>query len=93
MHTDTTTINGQPTDLLGIGQKSGIYWTLNPATGAVWQTQVGAGGPEGGIEWGSATDGSGGAAIVSGSVYWGSGYYLPPAGVANDKLCAFSLPG
>jgi polyvinyl alcohol dehydrogenase (cytochrome) len=187
----TATVNGRQADLLGIGQKSGIYWALNPSTGAViWKTQVGAGGPEGGIEWGSATDGTriyaaisdyqhapytitsasgqtstvtggswsaldaatgkilwqtadpqsapdlgfvstangvvyagsdaaagdtmyalnastgtiawrfpsgggviSGAAIVNGSVYWGSGYYIPPTGVANDQLYAFSLPG
>jgi polyvinyl alcohol dehydrogenase (cytochrome) len=54
----TADVGGSPTDLLGIGQKSGIYWALNPATGAVvWKTQVGAGGLDGGIEWGSATDG------------------------------------
>jgi polyvinyl alcohol dehydrogenase (cytochrome) len=187
----TATINGQPMDLLGVGQKSGIYWALDPATGAVvWKTQVGPGGPEGGIEWGSATDGTrvyaaisdylantpytitsasgqtstitggswsaldaatgkilwqtadpqgapdlgfvstangvvyagsatllgdtmyaldasdgtilwgypsggaviSGAAIVNGSVYWGSGYF-EPAGVSNNALYAFSLPG
>jgi polyvinyl alcohol dehydrogenase (cytochrome) len=43
--------------LLGIGQKSGIYWALDPATGTVaWKTMVGPGGEVGGIEWGSATD-------------------------------------
>ena len=54
----TTDINGKPTQLLGIGQKSGVYWALNPATGAVvWQAQAGPGGTLGGIEWGTATDG------------------------------------
>jgi polyvinyl alcohol dehydrogenase (cytochrome) len=54
----TTVIDGRPTDLLGIGQKSGIYWALDPANGrVVWKTQVGAGGEVGGIMWGSATDG------------------------------------
>jgi polyvinyl alcohol dehydrogenase (cytochrome) len=54
----TTDINGKPTQLLGIGQKSGVYWALNPATGALaWQTQAGPGGTLGGIEWGTATDG------------------------------------
>ncbi|MDF6043010.1 PQQ-binding-like beta-propeller repeat protein [Streptomyces sp. JH14] len=54
----TTTVNGKRTDLLGIGQKSGIYWALNPATGkVVWKTEAGPGGSLGGIEWGSATDG------------------------------------
>lgn len=45
-------------DLLGAGQKSGIYWTLNPDNGQiVWQTQVGPGGTLGGLQWGSAVDG------------------------------------
>jgi polyvinyl alcohol dehydrogenase (cytochrome) len=44
--------------ILGIGQKSGIYWALDPRTGAlVWQTMVGPGSSLGGIEWGTATDG------------------------------------
>ena len=54
----TATIGGTSRQLLGIGQKSGVYWAVNAATGAlVWQTRVGPGGPGGGIEWGSATDG------------------------------------
>lgn len=44
--------------LVGIGQKNGEYWALDPRTGAlVWQTLVGAGGAFGGIQWGTATDG------------------------------------
>lgn len=54
----TTTIDGQRRDVLGIGQKSGVYWALDPSTGkTLWGTQVGPGGSLGGIEWGSATDG------------------------------------
>ena len=46
-------------DLVGIGQKSGAYWALNPDTGAiVWSTIVGPGGTTGGIQWGTATDGT-----------------------------------
>src|SRR4051812_6141757 len=46
-------------DLVGIGQKSGIYWALNPDNGAiVWTTIVGPGGTTGGIQWGTATDGN-----------------------------------
>ena len=46
-------------NLVGFGQKSGIYWALNPSNGnIVWATSVGPGGTLGGIEWGSATDGS-----------------------------------
>lgn len=45
-------------NILGIGQKSGIYWALNPNDGSViWHTQVGPGGTTGGIQWGTATDG------------------------------------
>ncbi|MBO0824959.1 MAG: PQQ-binding-like beta-propeller repeat protein, partial [Actinobacteria bacterium] len=55
----TARVNGHPTQLLGIGQKSGVYYALNPATGAeVWHTVAGSGSPLGGIEWGSATDGN-----------------------------------
>jgi polyvinyl alcohol dehydrogenase (cytochrome) len=45
--------------LVGIGQKSGEYWALDPRTGAViWQTLAGPGSNLGGIQWGSATDGT-----------------------------------
>jgi polyvinyl alcohol dehydrogenase (cytochrome) len=45
-------------ELLGIGQKSGIYYALNPDNGRlVWATLVGPGGLFGGIEWGTAADG------------------------------------
>jgi polyvinyl alcohol dehydrogenase (cytochrome) len=54
----TTTVDGRPTELLGIGQKSGTYWALDPLTGTViWQTHAGPGGTYGGIEWGTAADG------------------------------------
>lgn len=54
----TATIKGTPTDLVGAGQKSGVYWAFDPDTGAtVWQQQVGPGGHLGGIHWGTATDG------------------------------------
>ena len=45
-------------NIVGFGQKSGIYWALNPSTGeVVWSTVVGPGATLGGIEWGTATDG------------------------------------
>jgi len=45
-------------NIVGFGQKSGIYWALNPDNGnIVWSTPVGPGGSLGGIEWGTATDG------------------------------------
>lgn len=43
--------------ILGVGQKSGMFWGLNPANGAVlYGSQVGPGGNYGGIQWGTATD-------------------------------------
>jgi len=45
-------------NIVGFGQKSGIFWALNPDNGnIVWSTPVGPGSSLGGIEWGTATDG------------------------------------
>ena len=50
---------GKPRDLVGAGQKSGQYWALDADTGAVvWVTQTGPGGTAGGLQWGSAVDGT-----------------------------------
>jgi polyvinyl alcohol dehydrogenase (cytochrome) len=52
-----TTINGVVRDVVGAGQKSGVYWALDPDTGNVlWNTQVGPGGHLGGIHWSTAVD-------------------------------------
>ena len=54
----TTGTGSQRREFLGAGQKSGQYWALDPATGAVqWETQVSPGGLAGGLQWGSAVDG------------------------------------
>jgi len=46
-------------DLVGAGQKSGVYWVFNRKTGAlVWRNQIVPGGITGGMQWGSAFDGS-----------------------------------
>jgi polyvinyl alcohol dehydrogenase (cytochrome) len=46
-------------NIVGFGQKSGIFWALNPDNGSiVWSTAVGPGSSLGGIEWGTATDGT-----------------------------------
>ncbi len=53
------TTGGKSVDVVGAGQKSGQYWALDPATGAVrWVTQAGPGGTAGGLQWGSAADGN-----------------------------------
>ncbi len=44
--------------LVGLGQKSGVYWAFDATNGnLVWDTLVGPGGVEGGIQWGTAYDG------------------------------------
>ena len=60
LFTTTNPATGRPEQLLGIGQKSGVYWAVHPSTGKpAWQTQVGPAGNSGngGIEYGTATDG------------------------------------
>jgi polyvinyl alcohol dehydrogenase (cytochrome) len=66
-------------DIIGIGEKSGIYWALNPDDGSVaWNTQVGPGSSLGGIEWGTATDGD--RIYVPISNLYGIPYQLQPSG-------------
>jgi polyvinyl alcohol dehydrogenase (cytochrome) len=71
--------NGNDDDLVGVGQKSGLYWTFNARTGKVlWNTQVGPGSTLGGIEWGTATDGK--RIYVPISNLLGIPYTLQPSG-------------
>jgi polyvinyl alcohol dehydrogenase (cytochrome) len=50
--------HGRSHDLVGAGQKSGVYWALDARTGEVeWRTHVAPGGLAGGLQWGSAVDG------------------------------------
>jgi polyvinyl alcohol dehydrogenase (cytochrome) len=73
----TATIGGKPRDLVGAGQKSGVYTALDADTGAiVWQTNVGPGGHLGGIHWGTAVDGQ--------RIY---------VGVNNENSISFTLGG
>ena len=46
-------------DILLAGQKSGVVYALDPdQKGAIlWQTRVGKGGTNGGVQWGMASDG------------------------------------
>lgn len=54
-------------DILLVGQKSGVVYALDPdKKGAIlWQTRVGKGGTNGGIQWGMASDGQRVYAAVS----------------------------
>lgn len=54
----TTSENNESRELVGAGQKSGIFWALDPDNGEiVWSVIPGPGGIVGGMQWGSATDG------------------------------------
>jgi len=45
-------------DVVGLGGKSGVYVLLDAKTGAfIWSSVIGPGGDQGGMEWGTATDG------------------------------------
>jgi len=46
-------------ELLLAGQKAGIVWALDPARDGevMWETRVGQGGINGGVQWGMASDG------------------------------------
>src|SRR5580700_6713267 len=60
LFTTANPVTGRPEQLLGAGQKSGVYWTVDPATGKVaWQTTIGPADvvTNAGIEYGTATDG------------------------------------
>jgi len=52
-------VNSGGRDLLLAGQKSGLVHALDPAKSGeiVWETRVGKGSTNGGVQWGMATDG------------------------------------
>jgi polyvinyl alcohol dehydrogenase (cytochrome) len=57
-HMSWITLDGKRHLAVGGGQKSGNYWQLDAATGKVlWNAAPAPGGQQGGIQWGSATDG------------------------------------
>ena len=71
-----------PQQIIGAGQKSGVYTAIDPNTGKVrWATQVGPGSALGGMEWGSATDGRR-IYVAIGNLY-GMPYADPSLGTAG----------
>jgi len=72
--------HGDDTKLaVGAGQKSGIYFTLDAATGQIlWLTQGGPGSTLGGIEWGPATDGK--RIYIAEENFNGTSYSIPDGG-------------
>jgi polyvinyl alcohol dehydrogenase (cytochrome) len=57
-------------DLLLAGQKSGVVWAFDPDKNGevMWETRVGQGGINGGVQWGMASDGEYVYAAVSDAV-------------------------
>jgi polyvinyl alcohol dehydrogenase (cytochrome) len=73
-------------DILVAGQKSGVVYAVDPdAKGKLlWQARVGKGGTNGGVEWGTASDGRNVYAAVSDSVRLaGDTHEVAPVGDAN----------
>jgi len=51
-------MDGHLRDVVGVGGKSGVYTLLDAQTGAfIWNTLIGPGGDQGGMNWGTASDG------------------------------------
>lgn len=71
-----------PRQMLGAGQKSGIFWALDPDDDGevIWSRAVGPGGVIGGLQWGSATDGH--RIYVAISNYEHTPYVLPGGAMA-----------
>jgi len=74
-------------DVVVAGQKSGVVYGLDPADGGriLWQTRVGAGGTNGGVQWGMASDGQRVYAAVS-DVGRQAGSIGGAAGMGNAAL-------
>jgi polyvinyl alcohol dehydrogenase (cytochrome) len=69
--------------LVGAGQKSGVYWALEPGNGKIaWATMPGPGGRRGGILWGSAADQS--QLYLAENDYGKTPYQLPSGAVISS---------
>ena len=69
-------------DVLVVGQKSGVIWSLDARTGnLVWRTQAAPGSPLNGLTWGIAVDGK--RAYFSGSNWEGAEWALKPGAGGN----------
>jgi polyvinyl alcohol dehydrogenase (cytochrome) len=77
-------------EVLLAGQKSGVVYALDPdRKGAIlWQTRVGKGGTNGGVQWGMASDGQKVYAAVSDLVR-----KAPPGTVIKGGIAARSYAG
>jgi polyvinyl alcohol dehydrogenase (cytochrome) len=83
-------------DILLAGQKSGVVYALDPDhKGAIlWQTRVGKGGTNGGVQWGMASDGQKVYAAVSDlvrTVSTAGRVGSPPVGTQGGGLTALRI--
>ncbi len=82
------TTRSDGSEVLVVGQKSGVVHCLNPETGQpIWQKRIGRGGALGGIHWGIATDGKLAYAANSDWLAYGG----DPSFDANPGLFALDL--
>ena len=81
-------------NMVGFGQKSGIYWMFNADDGSVlWSTVVGPGSTLGGIEWGTATDGKKAKVeLTKYSPEVDPGLFRPPAGATIKDTTELTQP-
>src|SRR5439155_27172802 len=80
-------------ELLVAGQKSGVVYALDPNRKGkvIWQTRVGQGSANGGVQWGMASDGQKVYAAVSDAVRLGN--VAGPAPIGNAALDPFKGGG
>jgi polyvinyl alcohol dehydrogenase (cytochrome) len=73
------TVNGKAVEVVGDGEKKGIYWTVKAGDGSpLWNTRVGPG--LGGRQWGTATDGQ--RVYISYPNLQHKTYTLQPSGIS-----------
>jgi polyvinyl alcohol dehydrogenase (cytochrome) len=85
---------GNARDLVGAGEKAGIFWALDRSTGAlVWKTQVGPGGFTGGMQWASATDGQRIYVAEANSNTLSGGYWSALDAATGSVLWSTNDPG
>ncbi len=81
----TIKAGGKPRDLVAVGQKSGMFWALDPDSGqAIWVTQTSPGGVAGGVMWGSSFDGDRIYVSSANSEY--QSWVLPDGSVTNGGI-------
>jgi len=77
-------VNRTGQQIVGIGQKTGIYYALNPDTGGlIWGTLVGPSGLFGGMEFGTAADGNRVYVALANSEH--QTYTLQPSGQSHNS--------